>query len=433
MIEVQSLEQLNIAIKTLRSGYSRGLGTMELLRSLGIDPRTELRGGDWRGTNFAGCDLRGADLSMCRLSFCDFTDADVAGAVFYGSDLHKSTLHRAANVDRAYLSNDQKRYLDRWNDNDSKSETDEGWVFQINQKIHAAHSFYAAKTQFDSILARGLQPDKYSAGLLLRSATSATQAWDAFGLVERAKCPLNDVVFTTLASKMDEVADIRSVIEIMRSRGFAPGVRIFNSILARTKVAPEMDGVLAEMQREGVSPDNVTYNIQMRRVSFDGRKRLMLQLVEAGLHPRTMELNILLQGARSEDQADEAIEIANELEIGRDIETYALIAPFKARSSAFRALIDDMLEDELRRDADFYALALARAKTFSDACFLYGRMKGDAVPAIARIYDRLAELAGIPRADYDDGRSAWPEEAIAALIRRVGTAGDMSAAGLSKG
>jgi hypothetical protein len=428
MIEVRTIEQLTNAIRKLKSDYARGVGTMELIRSLEIDPLTQLRGGDWRGTNFADCDLKGADLSDCRLAFCDFTDADVAGAIFYRSDLFKSTLHRALNVASAYLSVEQREYLDRCRDYDAGSDSDETRVFQINQKIRAASSFQHALAQFETILARGLQPDQYSAALLISRTQNPVEAWEAFRMVENAECPVNDVVFTVLASKMMDAGAVRAVIEKMRSMGFTPNLRIYSTLLARTKRAEDAEVVLAEMETEAIKRNNVTYQILMRRTGFEKNKTLLNRLMSEGLRPGTTELNILMRGAGNEDEADNALEIATELDIGRSSTTYALLAPHKARPNAFDTLVEDMNEDDLARDNEFYTLAIARAKDFRTACFLYGRMKIDEVQPNLRIYYRFSALAAMSLPS--PGPNSSLDKEIATLIRSKGAPADIIAAGV---
>ena len=432
MIEVRTLEQLSGAIRTVKVNHSRGMGTMDLIRSIGIDPRTQLRAGDWRGTNFAGCDLREADLSECRLAYCDFTNADVAGAVFWGSDLYRSTLHRALNVTLAHLTHEQLHYLDECRGRDVASEGVEGTVFNINQKIRAATTFERAKAQFISISSQGMQPDAYSAGLLLGRAVSPQQAWEAFDMIEAAGCAVNHIVFTVLASKMRAPADVRTVMEIMHREGLVPGSRVYNTLLSRTKHDEELMSIVQEMERQSIKLDNITYDILMRRVNFAGRKALLNHLADQGLHAGTSELNILLGAARTEEQADEAIDFANEMNIRRDWETYALLAPHKARQSAFRTLIDDMLEDELGRDTRFYELAVSRIKSFSGGCFLFGRMARDKAKPNLRIYTRLAQLAGETPSHLKTDEDGAIEQAIIDLIGRVGTQGDIAAANLAR-
>jgi hypothetical protein len=430
MIEVRTVDQLNVAIRKLRTGHARGLGTMDLIKLLEIDPLTQLRGADWRGTDFADCDLRGVDLSDCRLAFCDFTNADVAGAVFHGSDLYRSTLHRAQNVVLAYLSPDQLSYLEFSRSVEENEDTEAARVFKINQKISAATSFDKAKRQFYSISAAGLHPDRYSAGLLAARAKSAADGWEALQIIGEAQCVVNEVFFTTVASRMRLASNVRKVMDAMRAEGIAPGVRIYNTLLSRMKTSEERLSVLGEMDAVGIAWDNVTYGILMRRVGFLERKSLLMRLINSKLRPNTAELNILLQAASSEDDSDDVLEIANEFGIRRDAETYALLATHKARPAAFRALSDDMIEDGINRDALFYSSAIKAAKGFSEACFLLGRMKSDGLEPDAAIFDSLAKLAALPRKNHYGRASGLARESIAALIRRVGTREDIAAARL---
>jgi hypothetical protein len=403
---------------------------MELIRSLDIDPVTGLRGADWRGTDFAACDLRNADFTECRLSFCDFTDADVAGAIFHGADLYKSSLHRALNVHLAYLADAQHRYLDLCRGLDARGAGDHGRVVQINQKIRGARSFEIAKSQYRSILDAQLRPDQYSASMLIGQARTPQEAWEAYNLVQSSHGKINDIGFTILASKMRTVAEVRAVMTAMRTQGVEPGSRIYNTLLSRMGSKAGVEHVLAEMQANDVSRDNVTYSILMRREGYAGRLDLFGDLLADGLRPHTAELNILLRSANDEEEADEVIEISNEQGIRRDYETYALLAPHKTRIRAFRAMTDDMIEDELNRRQEFYALALNRAKSFRDACFLFGRMKLDGVKPDIKIYKQLRRLAGQPAIEFEAEATKWPELAVNSLIRSVGTGEEIAAAGL---
>ena len=168
----------------------------------------------------------------------------------------------------------------------------------------------------------------------------------------------------------------------------------------------------------------------MRRADFEGAKKFLERLVKDGLYPEINELNILLRGATTEDEADETIEIANELEISRDCQTYGLLAPYKARPHAFDVLIDDMREDGIARDSGFYQLALRRSKDFAVACFLYGRMKAGGVAPDLRIYRRFCDLSRVPSFDSDFDTAAKLNFEIASIIRQVGTSSDIASAGL---
>src|SRR5829696_5414608 len=111
-VDVGTPERLSTWISRVRQEAAAGMGVIDLLRLVGIDPYTDMAGADWRGTDFSGCDLRRFDLTDCRLSYCDFTGADVEGAVFLYADLFMCTLHLAHNLDRAILGPAEKRYVE---------------------------------------------------------------------------------------------------------------------------------------------------------------------------------------------------------------------------------------------------------------------------------------------------------------------------------
>ena len=102
--DVGTPERLSAWISRVRQEAEAGMGVIDLLRLVGINPYTDMTGADWRGTDFSGCDLRRFDLSDCRLSWTA-TLLEQMWRVQYSYTLIYlcCTLHRAHNLDRAIL------------------------------------------------------------------------------------------------------------------------------------------------------------------------------------------------------------------------------------------------------------------------------------------------------------------------------------------
>lgn len=85
------------------------LGIVQRMRRIGLDPRVDFRGRDWRGCSFRNAALEGFDFRNTRLRDADFTGAVIAGADFRGADsVHTANLHRAVGVEGAKLDDDQR-------------------------------------------------------------------------------------------------------------------------------------------------------------------------------------------------------------------------------------------------------------------------------------------------------------------------------------
>jgi hypothetical protein len=70
----------------------------DLVRASGINPRSDLRFGDWRELDLTNADLRGFDFSGADLSGTKFDGARVAGAIFDGARYELASLYKAQDV-----------------------------------------------------------------------------------------------------------------------------------------------------------------------------------------------------------------------------------------------------------------------------------------------------------------------------------------------
>ncbi len=84
--------ELVAVLETIKS--TRGLSFLDRLMRIGLDPKTDLAGGDWRNCDFAHGDLTGADLRNSRLFYANFRNASISGADFRGAgDVHTANIH----------------------------------------------------------------------------------------------------------------------------------------------------------------------------------------------------------------------------------------------------------------------------------------------------------------------------------------------------
>jgi formylglycine-generating enzyme required for sulfatase activity len=71
----------------------------DMVRVVGLDPRTDLRFGDWRALNLADADLRGFDFTGADFTGAEFDRAHIAGAIFDRAIYDFSALRKAADFD----------------------------------------------------------------------------------------------------------------------------------------------------------------------------------------------------------------------------------------------------------------------------------------------------------------------------------------------
>jgi hypothetical protein len=69
-----------------------------VISKAGLDPKHDLRFGDWSDISFEGADLRGFDFTGARLVNCHFEQALIDGSVF-DRTIHESTLRLAEGVE----------------------------------------------------------------------------------------------------------------------------------------------------------------------------------------------------------------------------------------------------------------------------------------------------------------------------------------------
>jgi CRP/FNR family cyclic AMP-dependent transcriptional regulator len=72
---------------------------VDLVCTAGLDPKRDLRFGDWHGLDLSGADLRGFDFTGANLSGTCFDDALIFGAVFEQAIYESDSLRRAADFD----------------------------------------------------------------------------------------------------------------------------------------------------------------------------------------------------------------------------------------------------------------------------------------------------------------------------------------------
>jgi (p)ppGpp synthase/HD superfamily hydrolase len=73
----------------------------ELVKATGLNPKADLRYGDWRGFDLTGADLRGFDFTGADLTGARFDHARIAGAVFDEAIYETASLSRAADFDQS--------------------------------------------------------------------------------------------------------------------------------------------------------------------------------------------------------------------------------------------------------------------------------------------------------------------------------------------
>ena len=254
----QPKERLTIreAIDTLRTTAKTSL--TDQMAEIGMDPRQDFVGGDWRRCNFYGSDLRGCDFSRARLFDADFTGVDVSDADFRtASDVYRTNLHKARNWDKARLTSAQFSLVAA---NAGASNPQRQLHNRLLQPIIEATHLDAAEAALEELIAEfPLSGWGYTAAI--NKAFGDDDRRRGIALFEEfvAKGGVVDVALAT--ARLGASPDFRSAVsfmDAMRREKIEPDEQAYNTLIS---MAPDFRTAmrqLREMDRHDVPPGKHT-------------------------------------------------------------------------------------------------------------------------------------------------------------------------------
>jgi len=166
---------LEAALEIIES--TRGLSFLERFKLLGLDPKINLAGGDWRNCDFSLSDVREADFRNSRLFHANFRSALVEGADFRGAgDVHTAKIHLAIGWRDATFDDYQivliESHIDKMRSYQDQiaahraAMSEKQWFYAIK----ACPSFSEAKQVLEQMEAAGYRLNAYAYSYILDRA-----------------------------------------------------------------------------------------------------------------------------------------------------------------------------------------------------------------------------------------------------------------------
>ncbi len=237
---------LNVALEAVKA--SRGKRFVERIKALGLDPKFDLAGGDWRNCDFSMNDLAGADFRNCRLFRANFRHALVNGADFRGAgDIHTANIHLSYGWQFAKLDDHQivlieariiamQDYLHSQEPLRRDVMTDKQWFYAIK----ACKSFAEATLVLKEMEAAGHRLNSFAYSYVLdRAKRDRKQAdgWRLFNQFLNEGGEADEALYTAgigVAPDSRAALDVfHTMKEEMAEHGNGPGERAYNMVISR--------------------------------------------------------------------------------------------------------------------------------------------------------------------------------------------------------
>jgi len=171
---------------------------------------------------------------------------------------------------------------------------------------------------FDKIAEVGLKRNVVAYGILLdtlNKAGNVDEAEKTFKEMQQEQIRVNEQILTIMMRSRSEAGDIDGVKQLFRMLD-SPGRFRYNVLihaLGMNGNISEASLVLRTMQREGVSPDVVTYNTMMKMRAdtgdLEGVRRYFHEMEQSGLTPDGFSRAILVDALGSAGELKEAMAV----------------------------------------------------------------------------------------------------------------------------
>lgn len=234
-------DELVAALESIRS--TRGLPFLHRLMRIGLNPKTDLAGGDWRNCDFSHGDLTDADFRNSRLFHANFRNASVSGADFRGAgDVHTAGIHLSSG----------------WRD----ATFDDYQLVLIQAQIERMRAYQLAQP-----LPRLEEMSEKDWFFAVKACPSFSEARDVLREMEAAGHPLNPYAYSYVLdrAKRDRDADGWELFEHFIAAGGHPDGALYTAGIG---VSPDSDSALAlfnamkaEFAQRGLIPDERAYNM----------------------------------------------------------------------------------------------------------------------------------------------------------------------------
>lgn len=247
---------------------TRGERFVSRFKKLGLNPKTDFAGGDWRNCDFSESDLTDADFRNSRLFFANFRHAFVDNADFRGAgDVHTTQIHLAHGWRDALFDDYQlvlieaqiarmHDYLDNRQPLRREEMTEKEWFYAIK----ACPSFAEAKLVLEQMEAAGYRLNPFAYSFVLDRAKrdrKRPEGWEMFNrFFDEGGAPDEALYTAGIGVSPDSQTALRvfnTMKDEMGEQGDVPGERAYNMAIS------EQDdnftvalGLFHEMKRKSV-------------------------------------------------------------------------------------------------------------------------------------------------------------------------------------
>jgi pentatricopeptide repeat protein len=268
------LTDLKAMLARLEAMEREGRSVLQLLEAVNLQPRTDLRGGDWRYISFNALNVDDHDFRDCRLFGATFLHASVANAHFRGADsatpIRGNTgLFAARNWNDADLDDHQRLAL-RYRAHLQEPQKEPLPVAEfieaglLNDRnyldfMRKSDDYDAARKIYDLMKEQGVAPNQYAITELIVLARNDDPVIK--GLYQEAlldRVPIDDVLLNAMADCFADDRNARSLRALFRANNLPVGEFYFNILIKRARGQADAEDILAEMAESDVTASNVT-------------------------------------------------------------------------------------------------------------------------------------------------------------------------------
>lgn len=257
--------ELEGVIKIIKG--TRGKRFVERFKALGLNPKTDFAGGDWRNCDFSRSDLTDSDFRNSRLFCANFKHAMVDGADFRGAaDVHISNFHLSYGWRNARLDSYQivlieaqiermQGYLVNQHSLHREGMTEREWFFAIK----ACPSFAEAKLILEQMESAGHRLSPYAYSYILDRAKrdhKRVEGWELFNRFLEEGGEPDEALYTAGIGVAPDSQTALEVFNTLRSematRDTVPGERAYNMAISKQDNFRIALALFHDMKRKGV-------------------------------------------------------------------------------------------------------------------------------------------------------------------------------------
>lgn len=375
-------DQIERAIERI---FSTSGNIMDYMVAAGLDPLTDFRGGDWRECDFRGINLEGCNFQNARIYSAKFEGARVRGADFRNTEVWLTDFHKAKDWDLAKLKTEEKERVRRNLLAPGKRRTstdfkDDG-ARDYNNRILNSETYQEARDIFHQMLTAGYAPDHFTYTALIGKAPDEEIALQLFSEAKSYKIKFDNVVFNSLADKMDSYEKARSIFdEMLSTTDLKEKEYDYNVLINKSKDFRIGRQLISEMRSLDITPTAISYNTILKWADgIDNVRAILDEMIEYGVLIRPIDIAVAIRKCTSDDDVSDIIRRSYNEDVRFDVNVYNALFKWSEGLSSALAIYREMKSVGIRPDRHSIYALLSKTVIFSDACYILGLARVEGV------------------------------------------------------